>query len=157
VDALLQIVLGGPGKRRRTVSLSAIRQGFRQRAQDRGRGSGARPLVIANACGSARIDKETRGSFPRWFLNNRHRGYVGTETDVPDTVAAAFAERLYGALLDERPLGEAVVLARRRLLADWGSPLGLLYVLYGDPGLAIEHHPPAANPHAAGFTSATRA
>jgi hypothetical protein len=137
-DVGYTIILGGPDDRRRAISLGAIRQGFRQRAQARGRGLGARPLVVVNACGSARIDKGTRRSFQQWFLNNRHRGYVGTETDIPDVVAAAFAERLYDALLAGRPLGEAIVIARRRLLNEWGNPLGLLYVLYGDPALAIE-------------------
>ena len=136
-DAGYTLVLGGPDERERNVTLGAIRRGFRRRTQ-RGRVAGARPLIIANACGSAKIDKETRQSFPHWFLSNRFRGFVGTETDVPDDVAADFAARLYQELFDKKPLGEAVVMARRRLMSERGSPLGLLYVLYGNPALAIE-------------------
>ncbi|MEV6871589.1 hypothetical protein [Amycolatopsis sp. NPDC051128] len=52
-------------------------------------------------------------------------------------MAAAFAAHLYEALLNQRPLGEAVVVGRQRLFSDWANPLGLLYVLYGDPALAV--------------------
>ncbi|MER7582384.1 CHAT domain-containing protein [Kitasatospora sp. NPDC097691] len=136
-DEGFTLILGGSGDHERRISLGRIRQGFRQRAQQRGPLGGARSLVIANACGSAKIDKTTRRSFPHWFLRNRHRGFIGTETDVPEEVAVAFSVRLYEALLDQKPLGEAVVLARRRLFTDRSNPLGLLYVLYGDPFLRI--------------------
>ena len=134
-DAGFALILGSPDGGRRRITLGTIRHEFRTYA---GTFEGARPLVVANACGSAAIDAVTRRSFPRWFLQNEHRGFVGTETDVPDDVAADFAQRLYHALLSGRPLGQAVVLARRRLLAERGSPLGVLYVLYGDPRLALE-------------------
>ncbi|MFF3249111.1 C25 family cysteine peptidase [Streptomyces sp. NPDC002870] len=133
------LILGGSGDRECRISLGRIRQGFRQRAQQRGPETAdtVRSLIIANACGSAKIDKATRRSFPRWFLKNKHRGFIGTETDVPEEVAVAFSVRLYDSLLDRRTLGEAVVLARRRLFTDRSNPLGLLYVLYGDPFLRI--------------------
>ena len=137
-DSGYALVLGGPKERERSVTLGAIGSGFRERNQRLGRIDGPRPLVIANACGSAKIDKESRRSFHRWFLRNHHRGFVGTETDIPDAVAADFGVRLYQELLQKKPLGEAVVMARRRLLTERGSPLGLLYVLYGDPALAIQ-------------------
>jgi CHAT domain len=136
-DTGYALILGGPDAGRRSITLGRIRTGFRVRRQQLGAIADARPLIVANACGSSKIDKETRRSFPRWFLNNRHRGFLGTETDVPDEVAAAFAERLYTSLLNDHPLGEAVVLARRQLMAERCNPLGLLYVLYGDPGLVI--------------------
>lgn len=56
---------------------------------------------------------------------------------MPDDAAVHFAVRLYEELLARRPIGEAIVRARRRLLAERGCPYGLFYVLYGDPELAI--------------------
>jgi hypothetical protein len=127
----------GSKEAERSVSLGNIRYRFKQLVKPDG--PVARPLVVANACGSSKIDPRTRGSFPRWFVNNQHRAYLGTETDVQDDVATAFSERFYQAFItEERTLGDAIVLARRRLLADRGTPLGLLYSLYGDPELTVE-------------------
>jgi hypothetical protein len=61
------LLLGGPDGPR-TVTLADIRTGFRRRTQESGRTTDPRPLVVCNACGSAKIDKTTRRSFPRWFL-----------------------------------------------------------------------------------------
>ncbi|MFD8301515.1 CHAT domain-containing protein [Streptomyces sp. NPDC059690] len=136
-DRGFALLLGGPDERERRISLGAIRHGFRQRQQRLGPSSGARPLIIANACGSAVIDKASRRSFQRFFLQNHYRGFIGTEADVLPEVAVAFSVRLYEALLERRPIGEAVVIARQRLFTDRSNPLGLLYVLYGDPFLGI--------------------
>jgi hypothetical protein len=62
---------------------------------------------------------------------------IGTETLVPDVVAARFAEFFYKKLLTEQPLGTALVLVRRKLLEEFLNPLGLLYVLYADPDLTV--------------------
>ena len=56
-------------------------------------------------------------------------------------VGAAFADRLYDELLAHKPLGEALVMARRRLMREEGNPLGLLYVLYGNPDVRIDRRP----------------
>ncbi|MFC9594978.1 CHAT domain-containing protein [Streptomyces sp. NPDC056944] len=136
-DSDFTLLLGGPHERERRISLGAIRHGFRQREARLVPPSDARPLVIANACGSAVIDKASHRSFHQFFLNNRYRGFIGTEADVPTGVAVAFSVRFYEALLEGRPIGEAVVRARQRLFTERGNPLGLLYVLYGDPFLGI--------------------
>ena len=139
-DSGYALILGGPGQER-TITLGDIGTGFRQRNQRLSPIDGPRSLIIANACGSAKIDKESRRSFHRWFLHNHHRGFVGTEIDVPVDLAADFGMQLYQELLSSKPLGEAVVRARRWLLTERHSPLGLLYVLYGDPGLTIQASP----------------
>jgi hypothetical protein len=142
-DAGYTLVFGGPDKKdERQITLAGIRQGFWERDPIPDDLAESRPLIILNACCSAKIDKESRRSFQKWFLKNHHRGFVGTESEVPDDVAADFAERLYEEMLGGRPLGEAVVLARRRLLAERSSPLGLLYVLYGDPALGVSRSAP---------------
>jgi hypothetical protein len=120
------------------VTLANIGQGFFTLLKKHGPIHAARPLVVANACGSAKIDVAGRRSFPMWFLNQHHRGFIGTETDVEDSVAASFSRFLYEEFIgDRKPLGEAVVLARRRLLTERNSPHGLLYTFYGDPDLGI--------------------
>jgi hypothetical protein len=124
------------------VALSNIRDGFIRRADDL-RDEHApvdvvRPLVVVNACGSATIHPDRRESFARWFIGNGHRGFVGTEIDVPDAVAAEFSRLLYRAFLVRGlPIAEALAEARVRLLTDRGSPLGLLYCYYGDPDLRV--------------------
>lgn len=118
------------------VTLGVLRSSWPKRLQE-GAFDGPRPLVVMNACGTSVINVRTAGSFPKWFLRQRHRAFVGTETEVPDVVAAAFAERLYDELLDSQPLGEALVRARRRLMAEELNPLGLLYVMHGDPALVV--------------------
>jgi hypothetical protein len=129
--------LGDDGEHRCPVTLGALRDGFRKRIPEHGRYGRPRPLVVMNACGSSAISVRTSASFPKWFLKTRHRAFVGTETDIPDLVGAAFAARLYDALLGHLPLGVAVVLARRRLMAEEHNPLGLVYSLYGDPFLTV--------------------
>lgn len=119
-----------------SLILGTIKTGFALRRRDDDTKT-PRPLIIANACGTAGVHARSEGSFQSWFLNNRHRGFVGTKTNVPNDAAVHFAVRLYEELLARRPIGEAIVRARRRLLAERGNPYGLFYVLYGDPGLAI--------------------
>jgi CHAT domain len=125
------------------VTLGTIMTGFAQRMVQN-RLKTPRPLIIANACGTAAVDARSEGSFQSWFLNNRHRGFVGTKTNVPNDAAVHFAVRLYEELLARRPIGEAIVRARRRLLAERGNPYGLFYVLYGDPELAITYAEPTS-------------
>lgn len=99
--------------------------------------------MILNACSSSRTDPLTAASFAQWFVASGHRAFIGTETDVPDGLAARFAGAFYGRLLEaRRPLGDAVVWARRDLLRDFRNPLGLLYVVYGDTDLVVERARP---------------
>jgi CHAT domain len=101
--------------------------------------NGPRPLVLLNACGGARIPAAKFSSFPLWFLENGYRGFVGAEVDIPDVLAAEYAKRFYDELLSGQTLGAAVVRARVQMFRDLGNPLGLLYVMYGDPFLRIRH------------------
>lgn len=128
---------------KRNVSLGELRRAYRERyAVDRD-DQRHRGIVILNACASSHTDPLTAASFAQWFVASGHRAFIGTETDVPDAVAAGFASAFYGRLLEaRRPLGDAVVWARRDLLRDYRNPLGLLYVVYGDTDLTVERaHP----------------
>jgi CHAT domain-containing protein len=131
--------------RRRDISFGELQTGYLGRAlgdADPGaaRDGQSRPraVVLLNACGSSRTNPLTSFSFPRWFINWGHRAFIGTETTVPDAVASRFAASFYSRLLERRrPLGEALVWARRDLLRDFRNPLGLLYVVYGDTDLVV--------------------
>ncbi|MCF0091272.1 CHAT domain-containing protein [Micromonospora sp. MH99] len=125
--------------RNRELSLAQMQEAhWKLRTEYPGQ-SQERSVIILNACGSSRTNPLTANSFPRWFLSSGHRAFIGTEATVPDGVASAFATAFYGRLLERRrPLGEAVVWARRDLLCDFRNPLGLLYVLYGDADLTVE-------------------
>jgi hypothetical protein len=129
----------------RDISFSELRNGYFERHYRNRDGERTRPraVIVLNACASSRTNPLTAFSFPRWFLKHGHRAFVGTETDVPDRVASAFAAAFYSRLLEcRRPLGEAVVWARRDLLRDFRNPLGLLYVMYGDTDLVVERARP---------------
>jgi len=114
-------------------------------------------LIILNACESARVrrtlgaeddqvvdrkvDDPVRGtvSFAESFLAGGVANYIGTYWPVGDAAAKTFAETFYGALLTGRPIGSALLEARRvvsRLnsgAADWSD-----YVFYGDPAFILK-------------------
>ncbi|MGC2998443.1 CHAT domain-containing protein [Streptomyces sp. G35A] len=100
------------------------------------------PLVMMNACGSGRMRAQDAPSFPYLFLMNGNRGFVGTETDIPDDVAATFSRALYERFLVRRlPLGQALLESRQQLLYSLGNPLGLAYAAYADPDLHVRPTP----------------
>jgi hypothetical protein len=129
-----ELTLAGGANEPWPIPLAALDDDFDKRTDGIPR---VRPLVFLNACGSGHIDPVRMYSWPHWFLQNGHRGVIGTETLVPDVVAARFSEFFYDELLAQRPLGAALVLARRKLLHEFMNPLGLLYVLYADPDLTV--------------------
>lgn len=97
------------------------------------------PLLFLNACGSGRILPEATFSFPEYFLRvNGNRGFIGTETPVPDDFAAEFARKFYIALLSgQRNLGWALHRARWQMLESQQNLLGLYYIAYADPSLRV--------------------
>ncbi len=100
------------------------------------------PLVMMNACGSGRMRAPGAPSFPYLFLMNGNRGFIGTETEIPDDVAAAFSKALYERFLIRRvPLGRALLESRRQLLNTLRNPLGLAYAAYADPCLHVRQKP----------------
>ncbi|HEY4359086.1 MAG TPA: hypothetical protein VGN16_25290 [Acidobacteriaceae bacterium] len=92
------------------------------------------PLVFMNACGGADVMPSGLKSFPEVFLTGNFAGYIGTETIIPDTTAAAFATTFFKTFLRGETLGESMLTARRRLL-DRGDPLGILYTAYASSDL----------------------
>lgn len=119
------------------------------------------PLVFMNACGSSVLRATNSVSFPKIFLDNGNRGFVGSEISIPDDVAAMFSRFVYERLLlRSQPLGEAILGARIELLQRYGNPLGIAYTTYADPELQVEpsadiveeelSHDPARGPHRQG-------
>lgn len=94
------------------------------------------PLIFLNACGTARLRADSAFSFPQLFMENRNRGFIGTEIEMPDDVAWTFSTAFYERFLQwGRPLGSAMLEARRHLLYKHGNPLGIAYTSYADPEL----------------------
>jgi class 3 adenylate cyclase/CHAT domain-containing protein/Flp pilus assembly protein TadD len=107
-------------------------------------GSAVMPaLVFSNACQSARTEKWSVGSrfqdeifgMANAFLLAGAKHYLGTFWEVLDEPSSRFALEFYGHLMAGVPIGEALRLARLKLMdvygeetIVWGS-----YVLYGDP------------------------
>lgn len=97
------------------------------------------PLIFLNACGSAAIDPQQVGSFVRFFLHNKNRGFIGTMTLVPDTFALKFAELFYtGLARDRATVGEAIYHTRRKLVKVYRNPLGILYMHFGRSELRLQ-------------------
>jgi hypothetical protein len=99
-----------------------------------------RPLIFLNACGSSEVDPAGLASFPELFLDFGHRGFIGTETKIPDRFAAAFSEAFYVAFLNGERLGEAIYRARWNSLKRFRNPLGLLYGVYANPDMRVSSH-----------------
>jgi hypothetical protein len=97
----------------------------------------AYPLIFLNACGASKLTPKGVTSFPKLFLEIGNRGVIGTETNVPDKLAAAFSQRFYSALIEGKSVGESTYLARRDLLKK-NNPLGILYTVYADPDLRVK-------------------
>ena len=96
------------------------------------------PLVVMNSCGSARMHATSSLSFPYLFLQNENRGFIGSEIEMPDDVAAAFSKALYTRfLIHKAPLGRSLLDARNLLLHEYGNPLAISYSSYADPDLHI--------------------
>lgn len=104
-------------------------------------------IVFFNACEAARVrrpayanrgrDLERTGSVAEAMLDGGVANFLGTHWPVGDEAAGLFAARFYSLLARGRPIGEAVLAARRALhergLVDWAD-----YVHYGDPRFALE-------------------
>ncbi|MGW7007331.1 C25 family cysteine peptidase [Streptomyces sp. NPDC054933] len=98
-----------------------------------------RPLVFLNGCRTTEVQPEQLMSFAEAFVTDAGgSGLIGTEITVFEPLASRFAEEfLRRFLAEQRPAGEALLLARRRLLAE-GNPLGLAYIPFMLPNLALD-------------------
>jgi hypothetical protein len=131
------IRLGAAGGAGAYISLAQIRKGLARAAEQTDGQQPSLPLIFLNACGSASVDYRGAASFPARFLSAGNRGFIGTETNIPDVFAARFAERFYSHLLSGDPVGRALNKAKWDMTITRRNPLGILYTLYADPDLHI--------------------
>jgi CHAT domain-containing protein len=75
------------------------------------------------------------------FLDGGVANFIGTHWPVGDDAALAFSTAFYQQLLDGRPLGSAMLAARRRVF-EFGSIDWADYVHYGNPAFRFAN--PAA-------------
>jgi hypothetical protein len=94
-------------------------------------------LVFANACRASVINPEAVSSLPELFRNNGNLGFIGTEADIPDAVAAEFSKRFYRHLLRGYTLGDSSLMAKRELLRAFHNPFGILYTFYAEPDIRV--------------------
>jgi CHAT domain-containing protein len=114
-------------------------------------GSASMPsLIFSNACQSARTEKwilkedfqnEVFG-LANAFLLAGVKHYVGTFWEILDEPSSRFALEFYKFLLAGRTIGEAVQLARRVLIDQYGEDtvVWASYLLYGDPTTCYLDH-----------------
>lgn len=138
-DYTLKLAGTGWWPKEYTVRLRELRDKFSQYDYENRDQSGRvkRPLVFLNACGSSDVDPAGMISFPELFLRYHHRGFVGTETKVPDSFAAEFSQSFYRNFLSQVSLGQAIYRARWDLLMRYCNPLGILYSVYANPDLRV--------------------
>lgn len=95
------------------------------------------PLVFLNACDAAGFSADAPSEFITAFVQARHAAAViGTEVTVWEELATEVALNVLGDFLADKSAGEALLRARRVLLAKY-NPLGLVYTLYGSASLHL--------------------
>jgi hypothetical protein len=91
---------------------------------------GVKPLVFLNACSGTTADGTGLLSLIKPFYDNENRCVIGAAAQIPDHEAEYMSRWFYNYLLRGNTVGEALRLAKWRLLEDKGSPLGLLYTAH---------------------------
>lgn len=129
----------GLDSKQHSVSLANLHDWQIDAASKGGLSNCEMPLVFLNACGGAAMDPQQVGSFVRFFLNNKNRGFIGTMTLIPDMFASKFAELFYiGLARDRITVGEAIYRSRRTLAKVYRNPLGILYMHFGRSELRLQ-------------------
>lgn len=94
-----------------------------------------RPLVLVflNGCETTPLNVWNKDSFVGLLClrGDRRVCCVSTFAEVPAAFARRFAQRFWERFLDKATLGAALLGARRDLLEELLSPLGLVYTLFG--------------------------
>lgn len=98
-----------------------------------------RPLVVLNACQSARagVALTLLGGFAEAFLERQAGAFVGSLWAVGDKPALTFVSALYDRLIDDQSFAEATAGAREAT-RNAGDATWLAYVVYARPGAKVE-------------------
>lgn len=97
-----------------------------------GREFARRPVVFLNACESALMDGRFYDGFVPRFLDMGARVVIGSDCKIPSLVGAHFGTGFLEAFFKAGAVGEAVLAQRRKLLAEYQNPLGLIYRVFGN-------------------------
>jgi CHAT domain-containing protein len=105
---------------------------------------GHRPIVVLNACESARMSRSfaSMGGFASAFVSRGAGVFIGTHWSVGDAPARTFIEAFYKSFAKPKAgakplqLREAVMKARQAA-RDGGDATWLAYVVYGHPRAVI--------------------
>jgi hypothetical protein len=96
-----------------------------------------RPLVVLNGCNTAGFSADAVSEFIEELVTNRGAsGVLATEVPVFEPLASELGQTFLTEFLGGRPAGQALLEARRRLLAKL-NPLGLIYTLYASADLVV--------------------
>jgi len=105
-------------------------------------------LVVLNACRTARAaDSDPYGGMAQGLIQQEAAAVVAMQFPISDDAAIVFTREFYGAAADGEPLDQAMVSARKALLADhgqeWATPVlflraadGRVFDRVGDPSMA---------------------
>jgi hypothetical protein len=95
------------------------------------------PLVFLNGCSTAAFSPDALSPFIEKLVEDRDAaGVIGTEVPVWEQLAMEVARRFLEAFLAGDAAGDALLIARRALLAQL-NPLGLVYTLYASADLRL--------------------
>jgi CHAT domain-containing protein len=95
------------------------------------------PLVFLNGCGTGAFTPDALSPFIIKLVEDRGAaGVIATEMPVWEALAGEMAVSFLREFLAGKPAGEALLLARRALLAQ-NNPLGLAYTLYAAEQLVL--------------------
>lgn len=131
-----------PGKRRTDGSMSEEHVQATTVASEADLEDGdARPIVVLNACQSARGGYSLKGigGFAQAFVQGGAGVFIGSSWSVGDEPALAFIEEFYARFLNPdkpEPLARAAAAARKKAHAD-GDATWLAYVVYGHPRATV--------------------
>jgi hypothetical protein len=126
-----------------TIGIHSLRGTFAQTTTNR-KGWQGEVLVFLNACQTASMTG-IGGSLLDQLFAAGFKHIIGSETLIPDRLAALFAEHVYTALLAGDTLGMAVLRGRRNLIMEHGNPGGVLWSAFGDPDLRLRPASPIAS------------
>lgn len=89
------------------------------------------PVLILNACDSARLDGRFYDGFVQKFLKMGAASVIGTDAQIPSVFAAHFGMELVKILMHGKPVGKALLDIRCQMLTEYKNPLGLIYRVFG--------------------------
>jgi len=99
------------------------------------------PFVILNACLTSVIDPRYTSSWATYLWKHGAKGVLATDFHVPDRFAAAFSRKLYQHLLQNEPIGPALLAIRQEFWheSNQRNLLALAYALYSPPSIRLRN------------------